>query len=691
MIVSELACADLPPEQKAAAAGYRPDVAIILATFKGARFLREQLDGFRNQADLRWKLIWRDDGSTDSTAAIMEEFSRHLAPGQVVHAGAPGDQLGIFDSYMSLLGEALDAPAVAFADQDDVWLPGKLQQALEQLRTVDPMRPAIYCGRQTLVDEALPPIGFSPGLCRQPGFPGLLLQNIGTGCTIVMNQSAARALYASKKPRSSLHDWWACLFVAAIGGTTLFDNTPDVPYRQPGAGSVGALRAQFRRLMGVLARGPAAHNAQFTSHLDALMKNEAQLSPEALRQTQQIRSGYAGTLRARLSLLETPGFRRQTWAEDALLALWLVRGDITFARRLRRLLRNRLTVFLYARALDLLRETLIAKDCWTFRLRRPVTPEVRCLLEPAAGACYSRLAIFVIFAERLGHNHYRVINGLARSGYAVALLNNRSFAVDQSYPDGVAFAVENHNVGRDFGAYLRGLRLIQAKGYLAADARIMFLNDSVIYLPGHEAVFAMFAEQKDDWIGITENHHVEYYVASWCFELSIAIINGDAFRKWSAAMMPLNNRAYLISRGEIGLSRALLRAGYKPKVLFDSTFWSALCSAIGGLRTDLAKVIPRYLRTMDRQGFGKNGILRKANQAHLFTFGGALSGLFPFLKKDILYRYVFEEYEVEALCEELATRYGDAIADECRGFLFRRGNGANLQGFAGIRWIIGVD
>src|SRR5689334_20420995 len=111
--------------------------------------------------------------------------------------------------------------------------------------------------------------------------------------------------------------------------------------------------------------------------------------------------------------------------------------------------------------LDLLREAIIWKDILAFRLRTRTLPEVRCLLEPAAGARYSRLAIFVIFAESLDHNHYRVINGLARSGYAVVLLNNQSFAVDQSYPEGVAFAIENQNVGRDFGAYLRGLRFIQ--------------------------------------------------------------------------------------------------------------------------------------------------------------------------------------------------------------------------------------
>ncbi len=88
---------------------------------------------------------------------------------------------------------------MAFADQDDVWLPDKLQRALAFLNSVEDGRPALYCGRQRLVDESLQPLGFSPSF-RASGIPGLVLQNVGTGCTMVMNRAAAAAVHVSEKP-----------------------------------------------------------------------------------------------------------------------------------------------------------------------------------------------------------------------------------------------------------------------------------------------------------------------------------------------------------------------------------------------------------------------------------------------------------------------------------------------------------
>jgi glycosyltransferase involved in cell wall biosynthesis len=673
-------------------AGSDGDVTIILSTFNGGRFLPEQLESFRKQDGVDWRLIWRDDGSTDATNTIMDDFCLQLPAAQAVRATGSGVNLGVFNSFMTLLGDALDAPAVAFADQDDVWLPEKLQRALARLRTVEPGRPAVYCARQMLVDEALQPIGLSPLPHHAPGFPGLLLQNIGTGCTIVMNRAAAQAIHASQKPQRSLHDWWSCLFVAAIGGTILFDDTtPAILYRQHGANLVGASKSRLRRLVGALSRGAGAHNAQLSGHLDALMRNNERLTPEAARITQQIRTGYGRGWSARLALFRIAGFRRQTMMENVLLGLWLLRGHVPSGSYLKRMLKNKSTLFVYEKLRCLLQQVIIFKDRQIFRLRRMPLPEVRCVKAAAACAQYDRMAILVIFSERLDNNHHRAIQGLARAGYAVALANNRSFAAGQAYPDGVTVAIENRNVGRDVGAYLRGLRYVQAQRILAPDARVMFLNDSVIFLPGHETVFMAFAAQRDDWVGMTESHRPTYHVTSWCFELSAALIGGEGFRQWSTSFMPLNNRVHLINEGEIGLSRALLDAGHKPKILYDSTFWGRLQEAASGREGCPSRIIPRQLRGMDQRQSARDSVVQRANQTHLFTFGGVFSDQFPFVKKDLLYRNVFDEDDLDVLCDGIAQRHGAMIADECRTFLFRRGNGGGLRGVARLRWMLGLD
>ena len=120
MPTADVALAIQSCDRQTATSEHSCDVAIVLSTFNGAAFLPEQLKSFLAQNDVRWKLVWRDDGSTDATQAIIENFSKSLPPGQVVRAGNSGVNIGIFDSFMSLLGEALDAPALAFADQDDI-------------------------------------------------------------------------------------------------------------------------------------------------------------------------------------------------------------------------------------------------------------------------------------------------------------------------------------------------------------------------------------------------------------------------------------------------------------------------------------------------------------------------------------------------------------------------------------------
>jgi hypothetical protein len=292
----------------------------------------------------------------------------------------------------------------------------------------------------------------------------------------------------------------------------------------------------------------------------------------------------------------------------------------------------------------------------------------------------------VIFSDRLDSNHHRAIRGLNRAGYTVALLNNRSFTAGQGFPNEVAFALETGNAGRDIGAYIRGLHFIRSLNALAANARILFLNDSVVYLPGHEAVFADLATRTSDWVGITANRQSEFHVSSWCFGLSAGVVDSEAFRRWSTALLPINNRAYLIREGEVGLSQALLAAGYRPDVLFGSDSWRTLVRELDETGQTSQLILPRRLR-----GHADEQMFLNSNQTNLLTVPGVATGRFPFLKKDLLYRDVFDRSDIDDLCTLIAARYGTAIADESHGFLFARGNGSDLRGVRKMRWCLDLD
>ncbi|HEX2944103.1 MAG TPA: hypothetical protein VHO91_23815 [Rhodopila sp.] len=342
------------------------------------------------------------------------------------------------------------------------------------------------------------------------------------------------------------------------------------------------------------------------------------------------------------------------------------------------------------RLMNIVREMLVRWDLLTFRIASPTQPVITCLRCLPDGPQLSRLAILVIYAAALDANHHRAIKALSAAGYRIALINNRRFDDAHAIPADVALILENHNVGRDIGAYIRAIRQISTLYGLTADARVLFLNDSVIFLPGVEAVFQAFAQVGDEWTGVTESRNGGYHVASWGFQVSAAVLRSDAFRQWAAAFNLTTNRAYLIRNGEIGLTKALLSAGYRPRVLFGIDFLSSLFERIQQFDNASARIVPCYMNPGDLADGIHEELLDRINHTHLMTFPGVVSKAFPFIKKDLYYRHVFSREQIEALCREVARLHGQDLAAECHDILLSRIDGATLRGWTGLCWRLGI-
>ena len=145
-------------------------IAILLSTYNGAAHLGAQLDSIAEQTHPDWTLLWRDDGSTDNTVAKLGNWA--CGRRQVSRVRDQAGRLGVLGSFLSLLRAALDDPAVdavAFADQDDYWLPYKLARAVAGLGM--DAAPTLYCARQFLVDGTLRPIAPSAPVPRSAEFP----------------------------------------------------------------------------------------------------------------------------------------------------------------------------------------------------------------------------------------------------------------------------------------------------------------------------------------------------------------------------------------------------------------------------------------------------------------------------------------------------------------------------------------
>ena len=300
-------------------------MAVLLSTWNGERYLPEQLASLAGQLDADWTLLWRDDGSADETVTVLEAFAASR-PGRCVRPPVPEGRLGAPGSFFALLREAPPDLPVAFADQDDVWLPERLARGLDSLARCDPSRPALYCARQRLVDSQLRPLGLSAELRRPPGFPTALTQNIATGCTMMLNPAATRLVASSTPPAGTLHDWWCYLVVAAAGGALVVDETPSVLYRQHGGNAVGAPHSLPHRGVAALRRGPAPFMALLRAHVASLRAQPHLLSTGARAQLEVIDAALAGGMLRRLRALRLPGLARQTWQETLLFRLWFVLG-----------------------------------------------------------------------------------------------------------------------------------------------------------------------------------------------------------------------------------------------------------------------------------------------------------------------------------------------------------------------------
>ena len=224
-----------------------PTVLVLLATYNGEKFVREMIDSVLAQDFEDIKIILSDDCSKDSTAAILDEYADNF-PGKITHYRS-GLRFGCAQKhFMHLLQNFHNAPYVMFCDQDDVWHKDKIRLTLEKMKKTEgeECAPSLVHTDLRVVDGSLNEI--APSFCENSVIDGnrvalnqLLVQNVVTGCTMMLNRPLAN-LATSKQGGEDemlMHDWWLAILAAAVGKIA-FLNTPTIDYRQHGNNSVGA-------------------------------------------------------------------------------------------------------------------------------------------------------------------------------------------------------------------------------------------------------------------------------------------------------------------------------------------------------------------------------------------------------------------------------------------------------------------
>ncbi len=231
-----------------------------MATYNGERFIREQIESILNQTYQNWRLLIHDDGSSDRTLDIIKRYSSKypekiiLIEDGVKCGGAKENFAHLIEITKRGFINAYDY--IMFADQDDVWLPEKIELTLEKMIYMEAKfnytPPLLVHTDLKVVDSNLNLISesfwnFQKINPLRNSLNYLLFQNTVTGCTVMINKKLLNLLTEIPK-EAIMHDYWIALIAAAFGQICPISEQT-ILYRIHNANNWGARKFGFKYII----------------------------------------------------------------------------------------------------------------------------------------------------------------------------------------------------------------------------------------------------------------------------------------------------------------------------------------------------------------------------------------------------------------------------------------------------------
>lgn len=219
-------------------------VAVLMSTYNGELYLREQLDSIFRQKYVNVTIYIRDDGSADNTIDILSDYEK-CYPGKIYVDR--GINVGWKRSFMELVRKTSKLSCkydyYAFSDQDDIWLPEKLKRATESLSEIK-NEIKLYCSNQYYYKD-----GVNQGCVRtrevmKPTVENSLIRNLAIGCTIVTSPRLMMLMASGEPAGPPPHDFWIYQ-LAVLMGEAIVDHNSYILYRQHNTNQIGAKKSKF--------------------------------------------------------------------------------------------------------------------------------------------------------------------------------------------------------------------------------------------------------------------------------------------------------------------------------------------------------------------------------------------------------------------------------------------------------------
>ena len=224
-------------------------IEVLMATYNGKPYIREQIDSILNQTYKNWHLTISDDGSTDGTDRSVDEYTKEY-PDKITRVYSR-TRFGNAKDHFFWLSENCTSEYMLYSDQDDVFALDKMSRLMDAMQNAEEKwgggMPILVFSDQMVVDEKLSVL--APSLMRYQkqtfdsfDYRAILIQNVVTGGAMMINRSLCDlALQGRSKNQVIMHDWWIAAAAARFGKIVYLDE-PLSLYRQHGNNSVGAKR-----------------------------------------------------------------------------------------------------------------------------------------------------------------------------------------------------------------------------------------------------------------------------------------------------------------------------------------------------------------------------------------------------------------------------------------------------------------
>lgn len=255
-------------------------IDILLATYNGEKFVKEQIESILNQTYENFNLIISDDASTDNTLNILEEYEKKDTRIKVFKKER---NEGLIDNFEFLL-KNVTSDYFMFSDQDDIWKKDKIEKSINKLKEEN--SGLVYTDLE-IVDEKLNVIYPSywkykqiyKKIIKYNNFEALYLNNFVTGCTILAKSKYIKDILPL--PRNSkfvLHDYWTALIISAKDKISYVEE-PTIQYRQHKNNRVGSSRKSdqlenFEDLRNLFIKVKIEHFEVFKENIEKIKTKE---------------------------------------------------------------------------------------------------------------------------------------------------------------------------------------------------------------------------------------------------------------------------------------------------------------------------------------------------------------------------------------------------------------------------------